>query len=90
MGIVTNTTYKCDCCGRESHLKDFNDGAECGWSNITIKGNEGGLCYGGEWGGTNHNIEKFVCFDCSKKIRACITSIIDQIQLTNDEVNNGR
>ena len=75
MGTETKVTYVCDTCKTRSDSNDFRTSSTSGSSCISISGNEGGLCYGGDWGGTNHNIQMTVCFTCSRKIRDFISAI---------------
>lgn len=75
MGVITKTIYQCDLCGTESDNIDFNNGYECGHSEIFIKGNEGAMSYGGNWGGLRHDDSYYICFRCSKRIRDFMNSL---------------
>ena len=67
--IRVTKTYVCDCCERESVYDDFCTQHQCGNSVLKITGSEGGMSYQGDWGGTNHKIDEFLCFECSRKLR---------------------
>lgn len=68
MGIIEKKIYECDCCGKQSEKRDFNNGNECGSGRLSLTGSSGGLCYGGDWGGSNYDFKKLLCFSCAAKV----------------------
>lgn len=75
MATETTTKYICDCCGKESETKDFNNGLECGSSRIVISGHRGAQMYDGAWGGGNHKYDREVCFECADKVIKALQSM---------------
>lgn len=78
MAIIETITYECDCCGRQSGTNDFNNGSRCGSGNLTLSGNSGALCYGGDWGGSNYNIKLLLCFECADKVSEYLSTLSKQ------------
>lgn len=60
MGIKTETTYICDCCGRESGHTDFSNCTDYGYAEIELNKPDG-------VGGLEYS-DILICFSCANAI----------------------
>ncbi len=80
MAIIETKIYECDCCGRQSQQSDFSDGVRSGNGNLTLTGSSGGMAYNGDWGGSNYNIKKLLCFSCVDKISEHLNKLSKELK----------
>jgi hypothetical protein len=80
VAIIETKTYECDCCGRQSQHRDFNNGVQSGSGNLSLSGTSGGMSYNGDWGGCNYNIKKMLCFDCVEKVSSHLNKLSKELK----------
>lgn len=67
--ITTKTVTVCTCdrCGAvRDEEKEFADGVS-GEMKLKYSGHTGGRSWQGDWGGTNHNGEAWLCQSCARE-----------------------
>ena len=75
MAEIVTKQYQCDGCKKLSDRRDFNDGYQEGTGVLKFTGSRGYMSFQGDWGGSNFNVEKLLCFNCSDKLHKFLLSL---------------